>query len=730
MCAFLTVDKLENQPGYEHWTVAQGRWECFSDIRAVLAPLLPGDNTTEPGIDSSLKEGLLNTVAMSLAYQTALSTDIPLEDSHGEHKAQLHLPAGFIVPSRDTRRIQSILNAEGAPSLALVSPVKALRRFDQVVPAPQLGYKVHHVTGASPGRHGKNNESVGIKYSPPHSTPSVNGVVEHHVSVAAPAYLEAHSAVHPHPPQQQQPVYQPHPAGIPPPASSVPPGPPAAYGQALPGDPGRGPVPDHLAASPQYPQQHQQAPAPLSGQQPQRLSIETGGFQADYRELHSQQPTSAQQPGPVPNQPTSYAYAHGHPSAGPTQPPTEAFTPHNQFPPGYTQPPQYLSYGDAPPSGYAQPYIPAQQQYAPGGYTQDGYSQPQQLMSAGRLASGSAQSHTPQVAVPNQTYIGLPSSQGGRGRAPAVAWTVGQDAAEAEETKPPSSTPKEPGVLAAAFTVGEVDESKVKPMPTALRKKMLADQQAAAAAEEERRRMEQEIAASDRSTSRGRSRSAPRGGAVPVAVAAPPSTGRPVSAVRSRGVGSHIPTPTPALHSQNSPDRGGFAGAVRRSSDQGKVSTGPDTARQQPITNGSRNLATAAPGSELSVHSGSHVSRTNNSRVGGGSTEYTPSVLFKTDFPLRCFNALGVSPPDSVRLAVGSNAKAIYTMTYARNQLAASHNLGVMSGTGPGVTLQAELSNIHTGSVYCMDWHEGAGLLVSGSNDKAIRLSKYVILLR
>ena len=69
-------------------------------------------------------------------------------------------------------------------------------------------------------------------------------------------------------------------------------------------------------------------------------------------------------------------------------------------------------------------------------------------------------------------------------------------------------------------------------------------------------------------------------------------------------------------------------------------------------------------------------------------------------------------------------------MTYARNQLAASHNLGVMSGTGPGVTLQAELSNIHTGSVYCMDWHEGAGLLVSGSNDKAIRLSKYVILLR
>jgi WD40 repeat protein len=103
-------------------------------------------------------------------------------------------------------------------------------------------------------------------------------------------------------------------------------------------------------------------------------------------------------------------------------------------------------------------------------------------------------------------------------------------------------------------------------------------------------------------------------------------------------------------------------------------------------------------------------------------------VLFKSDFPLRCFSVLGVGAdrgvPDSVRMAIGSNAKSIYTLSYARSELAASRNMGIVGGPGPGVTLQAELSNIHTGSVYCMDWHEGAGLLVSGSNDKVIRLSK------
>jgi WD40 repeat protein len=142
-------------------------------------------------------------------------------------------------------------------------------------------------------------------------------------------------------------------------------------------------------------------------------------------------------------------------------------------------------------------------------------------------------------------------------------------------------------------------------------------------------------------------------------------------------------------------------------------------------------LSNAAPGSELSVHSDNTRStrQTKGSTTAGAGAEYTPSVLFKTEYPLRCFNILGVSSappaPDAVKVAIGSNAKSIYTFAYARDQLATSRNLGIIDGPGPGVTLLAELKNIHTGSVYCMDWHEGAGLLVSGSNDKAVRLSKY-----
>jgi hypothetical protein len=861
LCALLTVERLAEHPDYQHWTVSEGRWHCFAGIRAILAPLLPGENTTEPVRSPTESSGLLSTIAMSLSYQTALSTDIPLESQHGSHTAVINRDVGYIVPTALLNHSTHRTADESAPTVTVSSPVRPLRSFEQVVPAPHLGYKVHNVAAASPVR----------PNAPSGSTMRLSPAAQQKVHEAWAQELAAHSSGERAPPSS----HRPHSQGqarpsdqhfqTSPPHQMAPPSPPYAASD------------EHYAASahshdiyraasdeqPPYAQRSPTVPshAPVSaaraGQrgastfmtEPQRLSIETGAYdRADHGAPHNTRGASATGTGTRAN---DAGKAHEGDRDHHSQPGMEslshqpAFTPHGGYDPrnlhetfdedqpGYSELSLHQLHQQALPSnqGYQQhlPHMPYPQSHhmhpyrdgeqgrsevyqhashheQPTHREQDsylqlhsqqrpynsGYSQPQQLISPHYApqpqeygypgpfpaVSGAASGAGPQqqawqqqpsphfgpskqhpqyahsAPTPNQPGMPVPPSQGGRAKAPAVAWTV-EPVPQAHPESKPAVTPRaDHSVLAAAFTVGEVDESKLKPMPAALRKKMLADQQAAV---DDKQSGEQEVTslAAERAASRGRSRSAPRGGPL-TAVAPPPlpvnaaaagasagpGAGRPQSAVRMRPPGSNIPAPASTAPQSTASDRG-----ARRNSDT--ASTGqPDRAgsqRAQVVPSAGsgpqipapapahRNLATAAPGSELSVHSDAtrttaKSQATSKAAASAVAPEYAPSVVFKSDFPLRCFSVLGVGAdrgvPDSVRMAIGSNAKSIYTLSYARSELAASRNMGIVGGPGPGVTLQAELSNIHTGSVYCMDWHEGAGLLVSGSNDKVIRLSK------
>lgn len=86
MCAFLTLDRLESHPDFQHWTVAQGRWNCFSELSRLLTPILLSDRSYSEvhmhAATSEASQGLLKTIAMSLAYQSALALDQPFSDSH------------------------------------------------------------------------------------------------------------------------------------------------------------------------------------------------------------------------------------------------------------------------------------------------------------------------------------------------------------------------------------------------------------------------------------------------------------------------------------------------------------------------------------------------------------------------------------------------------------------------------------------------------------------------
>lgn len=874
LCALLTVERLEDHPDYQQWTVSEGRWTCFSALRAILAPLLPGENTIEPvpaavdGGDSGTT-GLLRTLGMSLSYQTAVS-EIPLESSHGTHAATMHHDLGYIVPAALVAHHHATPgNDATAPTVTITSPLRPLRSFEQVVPAPHIGYKVHAVAAHSPARPHSSQASTATAGGPgtggpatvvvsatPRLSPSAVATRQQAVHDAWAQEISAHAPA-PLPGEGPSPSLRPrsgsygpfraaeHPPAVLSPQRPAPSVPSPAYRPPTQEVP-RAPTNEYYHALPPAETQYD-APAAESrptsvhraqrGQpgifmtEPQRLSIETGhGVRPEaheYRDDRSAPPSRVQHaplstgraqagghgPDPAPAPAVHHVYdprnlhesyddpdgypevtlqhlrqqrAHPAPSTGGAyqQPPAGSYRPEFQqqsynAAPGQQlyQPPQQPLISPHVPQGYAAQPAPFPAMAGPSAGSagqQPSYQQyqasphpshqqqlyPAQYSEANQPPQPQYQQHhqhfhpqpgyAQQLPTPNQQVVPVPPSQSGRSRPPPVAWTVEETALS--QPPPEAVKPSRPdnSVLAAAFTVGEVDENKVKPMPAALRKRMLEQQAAAAAA-----KVEQEganAAVGERAVSRGRSRSAPRGSATPIAggggglSAAPPplpvtvagtsgagatasaSSSRPQSAVRMRPAGSNIPAPSTA---------------GRRNSDASGVQSGqnhptptPAAAPNTAVVTAPRNLATAAPGSELSVHSDAtrttataRSQATSKAAASALHPEYAPSVLFKSDFPLRCFNVLGVGAAvggssEQVRMAIGSNAKSIYTLSYNRPELVASRNLGMAPGPGPGVVLQAELSNIHTGSVYCMDYHEGAGLLVSGSNDKAIRLSK------
>lgn len=110
------------------------------------------------------------------------------------------------------------------------------------------------------------------------------------------------------------------------------------------------------------------------------------------------------------------------------------------------------------------------------------------------------------------------------------------------------------------------------------------------------------------------------------------------------------------------------------------------------------------------------------------SSSFSHFLLYKTDCPLRCISYLTTSSSSSssdeeegegVYLAIGSNAKSIHVLRFPLHLL--SNNAERVTEEIPSIQT---LENVHKGSVYCMDYAPTKGLLVSGSNDKFLRITK------
>ena len=106
------------------------------------------------------------------------------------------------------------------------------------------------------------------------------------------------------------------------------------------------------------------------------------------------------------------------------------------------------------------------------------------------------------------------------------------------------------------------------------------------------------------------------------------------------------------------------------------------------------------------------------------------AVLWQTQSPLRCLSVLSEETEGRAErefLAVGSNAHAIHLLSHSKLN-GASVTRGGRNIDLAG-RLESETLDAHRGSVYCMDYRpqrNGQGmlsLLVSGSNDKTLRLS-------
>ncbi len=766
LCAFLTLERLESHPDYLHWTVAQGRWTCFSELSRILAPILASDepdstqHTQHPETNDA-GQGILKTIAMSLAYQTALALDKPFSDSNHEQSAEFNHSLGYISSVCDPSDHNSgTFDDKSTPLLVVQAPLQVKQRFDNATILPRVDpEKVEqlHRLGASSAQ---SKDSPARKTAVHTTVPSPPRTdTEHHLRVSAVAAPPLHVPVAttdtPQPFLQHSEVYHNNmpqayvaPAG----AVSGPGGYMYLLPQGYPQNPNvfgfmpAGAVPGSFAPQmvPQMAGQHvisqQQMPFPLpipapgpqatSSVSDQRLSIDVGeGYPAGqpWNRPQSAQQQVQQQPRrslgtPNTNAPPSQAAkpaassssARNPPGNYDQQAPVEPFTPRAAaLSTNYFQPQSAYAY-----NAVGQPGQPTD-------YHQ-GYPAPQSASHVSPYVSHAHQSHV-NVAVRSE-----PTDAHPHGKVPA--WTTGQEGPASSSARshvtPSAQRPNTDVVVAppAAFTVPVLDEAKVKQMPAALRRKMEADKEAAALAAEER---QQESLQAERAASRGRSRSAPRGNsaaAVPVTIVTPATSaaGRPQSAVRGRGgnaAAEHHPsapsvgrngssaavdvrksseTAISKFSQQSQPSQGGGGGSVR---------SGGGTSR----------IPIAAP---LSVQrkdvpsSAEQRPRTAAPSLPAEKVNYAGHVVYESKCPLRCVSVLGGGPART-QFAVGSNAKAIIAMSYARGEIEAQRDVQA------SVVVDRELAGVHSGSVYCMDYHAGLGLIASGSNDKAIRFCRY-----
>ena len=112
-------------------------------------------------------------------------------------------------------------------------------------------------------------------------------------------------------------------------------------------------------------------------------------------------------------------------------------------------------------------------------------------------------------------------------------------------------------------------------------------------------------------------------------------------------------------------------------------------------------------------------------------TTFSPTVLFRTDCPLRCVCLLSSqqeteSGARNYAFAVGSNSKCVQTFSVSEARLLATLPVqeSLVRSAVDAVVREKEFLNIHKGSVYALDWLGSHQLLVSGSNDKCLKICK------
>lgn len=142
-------------------------------------------------------------------------------------------------------------------------------------------------------------------------------------------------------------------------------------------------------------------------------------------------------------------------------------------------------------------------------------------------------------------------------------------------------------------------------------------------------------------------------------------------------------------------------------------------------------LFSAPPSSETkAVEVKQHISREREPEA----KEMLAMALYRTDYPLRCVRVLskygnGEDGDTQLHVAVGSNSKSIYTMRFDAAAVLRRSHAADPARRGPvsavdAVTMSGEFLNVHKGSVYALDWLESQQLLVSGSNDKYLKICK------
>lgn len=85
--------------------------------------------------------------------------------------------------------------------------------------------------------------------------------------------------------------------------------------------------------------------------------------------------------------------------------------------------------------------------------------------------------------------------------------------------------------------------------------------------------------------------------------------------------------------------------------------------------------------------------------------------------------------PSGMVYAIGSNTKTL-RICAVQQSIISNRAIDIGQDLPSPTQVLSEIPRIHKGSIYCVDWNEGGTLLLSGSNDKSVKIHSYDVLSR